>query len=143
MRSAAREKCLGISDAVELGAVGFVSKTAGSEEIVKAISNVLKGEIYLPRELLVQKQSASKLAPAEPQGVNLPSPEAVRDLTKRQREVLRLLGEGKSNSEIAEALGRSEHTIRIHVSAILKTLDVPNRTMAALIARDCSAEFFV
>ena len=55
-------------------------------------------------------------------------------LTKRQQEILRLLGKGKTNAEIARALFRSPNTIKLHVSAILKNLDLQNRTQAALLA---------
>jgi DNA-binding CsgD family transcriptional regulator len=55
-------------------------------------------------------------------------------LTKQQQEVLRLLGKGKTNAEIARDLFRSPNTIKLHVSAILKSLDVTNRTQAALLA---------
>ncbi len=57
-----------------------------------------------------------------------------KQLSKRQREVFRLLGEGKTNGEIARALFRSPNTIKLHVSAILKQLDMRNRTQAALLA---------
>jgi DNA-binding CsgD family transcriptional regulator len=57
-----------------------------------------------------------------------------RRLTKRQQEIFRLLGKGKTNAEIARALFRSPNTIKLHVSAILKNLDVQNRTQAALLA---------
>lgn len=55
-------------------------------------------------------------------------------LSKRQMEVLRLLGQGKSNKEIAKALFRSPHTIKLHVSAILQQLKLKSRTQAALLA---------
>ncbi|HEX2842624.1 LuxR C-terminal-related transcriptional regulator [Hyphomicrobium sp.] len=55
-------------------------------------------------------------------------------LSKRQLEVLKLLGEGKSNAEIAQTLFRSPHTIKLHVSAILKQLNLKSRTQAALLA---------
>jgi DNA-binding CsgD family transcriptional regulator len=55
-------------------------------------------------------------------------------LTKRQREVLRLVGEGKTNKEIAQALFRSPHTVKLHVAAILERLHLRTRTEAALIA---------
>lgn len=55
-------------------------------------------------------------------------------LSKRQMEVLRLLGEGKTNKEIAKALFRSPHTIKLHVSAILQQLKLKSRTQAALLA---------
>lgn len=61
-------------------------------------------------------------------------------LTKRQREVLRLLGEGKTNKEIAQTLFRSPHTIKLHVAAILERLHLRTRTEAALIASKIYAE---
>jgi DNA-binding NarL/FixJ family response regulator len=60
--------------------------------------------------------------------------EASAQLSKRQMEVLRLLGEGKTNKEIAKALFRSPHTIKLHVSAILQQLKLKSRTQAALLA---------
>lgn len=57
---------------------------------------------------------------------------ALRLLTRRQLEVVRLIAQGKPNAEIATMLGMSENTVRIHVSAILKTLGLANRTQAAL-----------
>jgi DNA-binding CsgD family transcriptional regulator len=59
---------------------------------------------------------------------------ALSVLTKRQIEVLRHLGQGKSNKEIAEALFRSPHTIKLHVAAILQQLNMKSRTQAALLA---------
>ena len=55
-------------------------------------------------------------------------------LSKRHMEVLRLLGEGKTNKEIAKALCRSPNTIKLHVSAILRLLKLKGRTQAALFA---------
>lgn len=55
-------------------------------------------------------------------------------LSKRQMEVLRLLGEGKTNAEIAKAIFRSPNTVKLHVSAILRELNVKTRTQAALLA---------
>ncbi|MFM2128475.1 MAG: hypothetical protein RL477_21, partial [Pseudomonadota bacterium] len=57
-------------------------------------------------------------------------------LTHRQRDVLALVGEGRSNKDIAEVLGISEGTVKVHVGAILKALGTSNRTQAALIAID-------
>ena len=58
----------------------------------------------------------------------------VETLTQRQREVFDLLAQGKSNPEIARELGVSAHTVRIHISAILRALGVSNRTQAAVLA---------
>lgn len=65
---------------------------------------------------------------------NYSGPIPCTTLTKRQLEVLRLLGEGKTNAEIAKALCRSPHTIKLHVSAILRELNLKSRTQAAVLA---------
>lgn len=64
------------------------------------------------------------------------SPPPTAGLSKRQLEVLRLIGEGKTNDEIAESLFRSPHTIKLHVAAILRGLNVKSRTQAALVASE-------
>jgi DNA-binding NarL/FixJ family response regulator len=61
------------------------------------------------------------------------------NLSRRQLEVLRLLGEGKTNKEIARTLGRSPNTIKLHVSAILRQLRFKNRTEAAVLASELFA----
>ncbi len=59
-----------------------------------------------------------------------------KNLTDRQAQVLQKLAGGHTNKAIAEHLGLSVHTVRFHISAVLRVLDVSNRTQAALIARD-------
>jgi DNA-binding NarL/FixJ family response regulator len=61
-------------------------------------------------------------------------------LSERQMQVLRLLGQGKTNNEIAQALFRSPNTIKLHVSAILKQLRLKSRTQAALLAAQLDRE---
>ncbi len=75
----------------------------------------------------ITKQLADMLAPSR-------DDDALARLTDRQREVLRFLAEGKSNKEIARSIGRSDETVKVHVSAILRQLAVKNRTEAALLA---------
>src|SRR3546814_11480173 len=53
-------------------------------------------------------------------------------LTKRQLQVYKYLGQGMSNAQVAESLGLSEHTVRVHVSAIVKRLNLDSRTQAAI-----------
>ena len=64
----------------------------------------------------------------------------VEALTQRQKEVFELLAQGKSNPEIARELGVSAHTVRIHISAILRALGVSNRTQAAVLAASGSVQ---
>lgn len=123
---------------IELGASGFVPKTASEEELSKAINLVLSGAVYLPRSVVTAGGPDDRTSVADyGQGARESISEAAMPmLTRRQREVLKLLAEGKRNSEIAEVLGTSEFTVRVHVSAILKGLGVANRTQAALKAKD-------
>jgi DNA-binding NarL/FixJ family response regulator len=118
---------------IDLGAMGYIPKSSDAEEILSALKQVLAGSMYLPRGLMNKPDQAGTSGDLEPDNL-----EGYRDLsnslTKRQLEVFHLLAKGLSNREIAGALDVSEHTVRIHISAILRTLKVANRTQAALIA---------
>lgn len=133
-----------VADAVRLGASGFIPKTSSGKVMIGALRLVLSGGVYLPPALLEDKEVAS-LKQALPLGSD--NPEALDDperagvraptstlLTPRQREVLALLGQGKSNKEIARVLDLSEGTVKLHVTAILKALKVSNRTGAVVAA---------
>ena len=120
---------------VEQGVAGFIPKTASGDEIVKALELVLSGELYLPRMLL--KETARQ--PGESTSfipIDGAPRQAIANLTGRQRQVLSYLAQGMTNTKIATELGLSENTVRIHISAILRTLDLDNRTQAALLAAE-------
>jgi DNA-binding NarL/FixJ family response regulator len=107
------------------GAAGFVSKASPTDVLLGALREVLAGEIWLPPEyrgMSGKKKRARTVA--ERYG-----------LTKSQACVLDLLAEGKTNREIAELLGVTEGTVKIHVSAIFKALGVSNRSQALLVAQ--------
>ncbi len=111
--------------AMRQGAAGFVSKASQTEVLLGALREVLAGEIWLPpeyRELTGKRKRARTVA--ERYG-----------LTKSQARVLELLAEGKTNRDIAEMLGVTEGTVKIHVSAIFKSLGVNNRSQALLVAQ--------
>jgi DNA-binding NarL/FixJ family response regulator len=114
--------------AFRLGARGYVPKRGGLAVLPRAIRSVMEGEAWMERRLsgrLVDE--LSRLARrAEDQ------PEAA--LSAREREVLGLIGCGLTNAQIARKLFLSPYTVKIHVSNILRKLDVPNRTEAALFA---------
>jgi DNA-binding NarL/FixJ family response regulator len=119
---------------LEAGATGYIPKTASRDDILAALRWVMSGKIWIPPALL-DPARAEPAAPAEsPPRQAFLQDQGVLSLTARQKEVLVLLAEGKSNSQIAEALGISEGTVRVHVSAILRVLNVNNRTQAALLA---------
>lgn len=120
--------------AIELGAMGYIAKTASPDETLKAVRMVLAGEVYMPRALIKQVRVASASSNAEEARAYAFAAERLHELTKRQRDVLDLLKHGKTNAEIAKELGASENTVRLHVSAILGKLGFSNRTQAALFA---------
>ena len=99
------------------GVRGFISKQSPSKVILAALTIVLHGGTYVPPEALDFIDT-----------VTGPGRQA---LTARQIEVLRLLCKGFTNKEIAAELGTSSSTVRAHVSAIFRALDVDNRTQAS------------
>lgn len=126
-----------VERAAAAGARGFLPKSAPVAVMLSALRLVLEGETYFPAGL------AAPIVPvslAAMRGAKTAQSETVRArielLTHRQRDVLALVGEGRSNKDIADVLGISEGTVKVHVGAILKALGTSNRTQAALIAID-------
>lgn len=119
--------------ALDLGALGFIPKTAQRQVLVSAISFVLSGGIYIPPEILARHAPS---APAPTCGVADKPPKSLSDLglTERQIDVLALMMEGKSNKAIGRVLDLAEPTVRNHVTAVLKALNVTNRTEAVIAA---------
>jgi DNA-binding NarL/FixJ family response regulator len=121
--------------AVERGAMGLVPKTVTGEEVLEAIDTVMEGRVWLPKAAVGPAgRAALNEAPGGCSDLDTNGLDRMRNLTRRQREVLERLVEGKSNAAVARDLGLAEGTVRIHVSAILKTLNVGNRTQAAILA---------
>jgi DNA-binding NarL/FixJ family response regulator len=89
----------------------------------------MNGEFYIP-PLILEQGSMSQVDA----GIRTSSGNDTR-LTERQIEVLSLLSQGKPNKSIATALGLSEKTVKTHITAIFKALNVVNRTQAAAAAR--------
>ena len=113
-----------IHKTIHLGASGFIPKSVASDEMISAIRTVLKGGVYLPSML---RKSAAPVA--SPRGVKNKTVGGL-SLTRRQKEVISLLAEGKTNRLIGEQLGLSERTIKVHITKIYKMLNVSNRTEA-------------
>lgn len=121
-----------VTRAIDGGAMGFIPKTSSSQLLLNALRLVLSGAIYLPLEVLRKEQDigpATPRAPATPSELRDP---AEIGLTARQAQVLALLVQGKPNKLICRALNLAEGTVKIHVTAILKTLSVMNRTQAVI-----------
>jgi DNA-binding NarL/FixJ family response regulator len=109
--------------AVRSGAAGVVYKDVDPDALVRAIRSVHDGH------LLLAPEAAGRLMRSANWSLG-----GIEALTGREREVLAELAKGRSNREIARALGVSEKTVKAHVSAILAKLGVQDRTQAALLA---------
>jgi DNA-binding CsgD family transcriptional regulator len=118
--------------------IGRRQMQIGSTPNLDAISATIERTVLetLSSQLDTMLSDTDHGAPREDASTHLDAKEALAStqLSKRQIEVLRLLGEGKSNKEIAKTLFRSPHTIKLHVSAILQQLKLKSRTQAALLA---------
>jgi DNA-binding NarL/FixJ family response regulator len=120
--------------ALDLGALGFIPKTAQRQVLVSAISLVLSGGIYIPPEILVRQPPRVSAQPGLTLDASNTRKTMPRDLglTDRQVEVLALMMQGKSNKAIGRTLDLAEPTVRNHVTAVLKALKVTNRTEAVI-----------
>jgi DNA-binding NarL/FixJ family response regulator len=109
--------------ALEAGASGYLLKDSDADEVSAAVRAAHRGELQLDpavaRRVTLSLRSGRRVA-------------ASGNLTPREREILRLLGAGKANKEIAAELSISERTVRTHVSNILAKLGLSSRTQAVL-----------
>ncbi|MFQ5855036.1 MAG: response regulator [Anaerolineae bacterium] len=117
-----------LMEAIQAGAAGYVLKQVGTDDLVRAIEAVGRGEALL--DPTVTRRVLERVRQAERQADEA----AFAELSERELEVLVLVSEGKSNPEIAEALYLSEKTVRNYVSTILSKLDLNNRVELAAYA---------
>ena len=108
--------------AVRAGAIGYLLKNTEGNELRRAVRAASQGQVQLSPE------AASRLM------AGLRQPVQSESLTDRETDVLKLVAAGKSNKEVAVALGITERTVKTHVSSIMSKLDVQSRTQAALYA---------
>ncbi|RMF07680.1 MAG: DNA-binding response regulator [Alphaproteobacteria bacterium] len=115
------------------GAAGYIPKSANHSVIFNAIKLILAGGHYVPPDLMSSTGTKKpNLGDAKPGKRFVDDVEKV--LTPRQLDVMRHLAKGDSNKKIAEKLGLSEGTVKVHVAAILKALNAANRTQAVIMA---------
>lgn len=107
------------------GALGFIPKSTSIAVLRQAIQLILSGGQYIPPQALTQK--------AKPQQEHTNTHAYIEQLTSRQQEILKLATKGLTNREIASLLTLSENTIKAHLRAIYRTLDVSNRTEATML----------
>jgi DNA-binding NarL/FixJ family response regulator len=112
-----------VQAALEAGASGYLLKDADADEVAVAIRAAHRGELQL--DPAVARRLTASLGTARRQDPAI-------ELTSRELEVLRLVGAGKANKQIAAELVISEGTARTHVSSILRKLGLSSRTQAAL-----------
>ena len=123
---------------IDYGASGYIPKSASRDVMLSAVKLVLSGGVYIPPAMLQPAGTDGNAMGlgSELFGGSKPKTALPPELTNRQLDVLLMLGQGKSNKEIARDLGLSENTVKIHVTAILKILNVSNRTQAGIIAQN-------
>ncbi|WP_198089060.1 response regulator transcription factor [Variovorax sp. E3] len=128
--------------ALERGVLGFIPKAYSPEVMLSAVRLVLAGGVYVPPMMLTALPPGI-VAGVAPQAESLSrggggnqTLEHLRSvLTERQVEVLQLLSQGKPNKLIGRSLGISEGTVKIHLAAIFRALNVRNRTEAVVAAQ--------
>jgi len=117
----ASDKHSDMQRSLDMGAMGFIPKDTSGPVMLSALNLVLSGGIYIPPSML---KTEDQTRPTTTQ-------QNTTGLTPRQLEVLALLVEGGANKEIAHRLNLAEATVKMHVTAILRCLNVNNRTRAA------------
>ena len=115
-----------VARALACGARGYVLKSARAEILHHVLSLVLAGEIYVPPIVMVGHGVVA--------GSNGGGNGLLDKLTPRERDVLGWLVDGLSNKAIAQELAIGEGTVKVHLKAVLRKLDVANRTQAATLA---------
>jgi DNA-binding NarL/FixJ family response regulator len=120
-----------VMKALDLGAMGYIPKSARNEVMLSALQLVFAGGIYIPPEILA-REHLSQSAPRPP-GTMSPTD---LGLTDRQLEVLALIVQGKNNKSICQKLNLAEPTVKNHVTAILKALKVANRAEAVIAVKE-------
>jgi DNA-binding NarL/FixJ family response regulator len=119
-------------ESLRAGASGFLLKNAAPEDLVEAVRTVARGNALRAPEVTrrVVEAAAGRLRPPGAPRAN----DRLAELTEREREVLRLMGRGYSNAEIAARLYVGESTVKTHVSRVLLKLDLRDRVQAVVFA---------
>lgn len=117
-----------IRRAQQFGASGFISKAASADAITAAIESVLEGDTVFPSMAAELSQEDAELAAR------------LAQLTPHQFKTLLYLADGLLNKQIAQEMGVTEHTVKVHVTAILKKLGCHSRTQVAVLVRNLEAD---
>ncbi len=118
--------------AVQAGASSYLLKDVSPDDLVGAIRAVHRGQSQLHPDIARKLMDAMRTGP--PSDAKREAATPAMELTKRERDVVRLVAQGRSNQEIAQALVISDKTVKTHVSNILSKLDLEDRTQLAIYA---------
>lgn len=121
-----------VLQAITYGAVGFITKSSPRDQMTDALRQILAGNVYLPSDIIRTHNPDMRRQP-RPDEKTI-APEMLSSLTRRQLLVLERMSKGESNKQIAYNLNIAETTVKAHVSAILRKLNVHNRIQAVLSA---------
>lgn len=121
-----------VAKVIEAGALGYIPKTSEPSLYLEAINAILEGDSWLPEGM------AEKLE--QHPTPNLDIQRRVAELTPQQYKVLCYLHEGLLNKQIAYELNISEATVKAHITAIFRKLNINNRTQAVLVVSDLNLQ---
>lgn len=121
-----------IFEGLKNGADGYLLKDISSDELVKAIETVFSGNMLLQPDVaknLIKSMNKEKVTPSN---------ESLKELTRKEIEIALLIGEGKSNKEVANQLFITEGTVKNHITKILDKLELRDRTQLAIYLKNKS-----
>jgi DNA-binding NarL/FixJ family response regulator len=124
-----------LAGALRAGASGFLLKDAPAEDIIRAVRSVAEGGAWLDAAVTQRVLATYRSNSASP-AATVPAAARVAEITERELEVLRLIGRGASNPEIAAALHIGEGTVKTHVGHIFDKLELRDRAAAIVFAFD-------
>ena len=129
----ASENSTHIKKCLELGVTAFVTKSAPKDTLFEAISKAMVGEQFVPKYLIESVPEVARVIDEVDSGADV---EIISELiTDRQMDILRCISRGHSNKKIARELDLSENTVKVHVSAMLRSLGLTNRTQAGILGQ--------
>lgn len=134
----ASESQADVRAALDAGASGYIPKSSSVKIMLSALNLIFSGGIYVPPAAILGDGPGVGGHVVAAGGGGAGGTAGAPALTQRQRDVLRCLREGKSNKQIAYELGLSEGTVKIHVTAVMRSLGVRNRTQAVIASGDIS-----
>lgn len=118
-----------VAEALQFGAIAYILKGVSARELRRVLKGVAQGEAHvspaLAAKVLTFMSQHDRRTPASP----------LEDLTKREEDILRLVAQGQSNKEVANALNLQEKTVKHYMTTIMGKLHARNRVEAALIAQ--------